>query len=173
MTLSSPQRPVPGEPRAGRVVCAWCRTIIQDGPEAPVSHGLCVACARGNGFTPVYDLLALPPEFLDRLPYGAISLDAEGVIRTYNTAEEELAGRTRDRTIGRNFFTDVAPCTDVQEFAGRYRDMVARHRAACEEIRFGFAFPGGTVQVRIVIYYSPEQRRGILLIEKTGESAAA
>jgi hypothetical protein len=32
-------------PRLLRVVCAWCRLTISEGPSAPVSHGICSACA--------------------------------------------------------------------------------------------------------------------------------
>ena len=63
---------------------------------------------------------------LDQLPFGAIRLDADGTILSYNRAEESLAGRKREKVIGKNFFTEVAPCTNVQEFAGKFREGVAK-----------------------------------------------
>jgi photoactive yellow protein len=62
---------------------------------------------------------------LDELPWGVIQLSHEGVVLQYNRYEEGLAGRRAAEVIGRNFFTEVAPCTDVQEFAGRFREGVA------------------------------------------------
>lgn len=62
---------------------------------------------------------------LDALPFGAIRLDREGKILSYNMTESKLTGRDPKRVIGRNFFTDVAPCTNVQGFAGRFREGVA------------------------------------------------
>ncbi len=61
---------------------------------------------------------------LDKLPFGAIRLDANGKILSYNAHEAQLTGRMPERVIGRNFFTDVAPCTNVKEFAGRFREGV-------------------------------------------------
>lgn len=65
-------------------------------------------------------------EELDALPFGAIRLDKQGTILTYNMTESKLTGRDPKRVIGRNFFTDVAPCTNVQAFAGRFREGVAQ-----------------------------------------------
>src|SRR5690349_5899699 len=61
---------------------------------------------------------------LDQLPLGAIRLDRNGTILAYNQTEADLAGRKKENVIGKNFFTDVAPCTNVQEFAGKFRDGV-------------------------------------------------
>lgn len=27
-----------------KTVCMWCETMITDGPEAPLSHGICIRC---------------------------------------------------------------------------------------------------------------------------------
>lgn len=29
-----------------KVICAWCRRLLKDGPEHPVSHGICPDCKR-------------------------------------------------------------------------------------------------------------------------------
>jgi photoactive yellow protein len=63
---------------------------------------------------------------LDALPFGAIRLDKDGRILSYNATESKLTGRDPKRVIGRNFFREVAPCTNVQSFAGRFREGVAR-----------------------------------------------
>ena len=65
-------------------------------------------------------------EELDALPFGAIRLDKDGKILAYNMTESKLTGRDPKRVVGRNFFTDVAPCTNVQSFAGRFREGVAK-----------------------------------------------
>jgi photoactive yellow protein len=68
---------------------------------------------------------------LDRLPFGAIRLDRDGTILSYNRTEAELSGRRKESVLGKSFFTEVAPCTNVQEFAGRFREGVdkgALHR---------------------------------------------
>jgi photoactive yellow protein len=63
---------------------------------------------------------------LDALPFGAIRLDRDGTILSYNMTESKLTGRDPKRVVGRNFFRDVAPCTNVQSFAGRFREGVAK-----------------------------------------------
>ena len=61
---------------------------------------------------------------LDQLPFGAIRLDRDGKILAFNQAEVDLSGRKKENVLGKNFFTDVAPCTNVQDFAGKFREGV-------------------------------------------------
>ena len=61
---------------------------------------------------------------LDQLAFGAIQLDGNGKILQYNAAEGDITGRNPNSVIGKNFFTDVAPCTDSKEFRGRFEEGV-------------------------------------------------
>ena len=61
---------------------------------------------------------------LDNLAFGAIQLDANGNILQYNSAEGDITGRDPKAVIGKNFFKDVAPCTDSKEFSGRFKEGV-------------------------------------------------
>jgi len=27
-----------------KTICGWCGVVMQDGPVAPISHGMCAAC---------------------------------------------------------------------------------------------------------------------------------
>lgn len=67
-------------------------------------------------------------EELDNLAFGAIQLDRDGRILTYNAAESEITGRDPESVKGRNFFTEVAPCTDTEEFRGKFQAGVAEGR---------------------------------------------
>ena len=67
---------------------------------------------------------------LDSLPRGAIQLNAQGTVLQYNAYEEKLAGLTKANVVGKNFLEQVAPCTDVQEFYGRFREGVAARQMA-------------------------------------------
>jgi two-component system, chemotaxis family, sensor kinase Cph1 len=97
---------------------------------------------------------------LDALPYGAIKLDAGGRILSYNAAESLLTGRDPERVMGRNFFTEVAPCTQVREFYGRFAELV-EHRSVNREFDFTFALEP-PVEVRITMLY--EQREGAVWV---------
>ena len=61
---------------------------------------------------------------LDGLAFGAIQLDSTGKILQYNAAEGDITGRDPSQVIGKNFFKDVAPCTDSKEFRGRFDEGV-------------------------------------------------
>lgn len=55
---------------------------------------------------------------INELAFGAIQLDAAGKILTYNAAEAGITGRRSTDVIGKNFFKDVAPCTNTPKFKG-------------------------------------------------------
>ena len=55
---------------------------------------------------------------INQLAFGAVQLDATGKILTYNAAEAGITGRNAASVIGKNFFRDVAPCTDSPAFKG-------------------------------------------------------
>lgn len=92
---------------------------------------------------------------LDRLPIGAIRLDKEGKILSYNQTEADLAGRKKEAVIGKNFFTDVAPCTNVQEFAGKFREGV-RQGSLHTVFPYIFDFQMDPRNVWVTLFYSNE-----------------
>lgn len=104
------------------------------------------------------------PEQLDALPFGAIQLDAEGRVKSYNLFEEKLANLSRDRVIGKHFFTEVAPCTDVKEFHGRFREGVARKQLHAK-FRYHFSFKDRPRDVQITLYYSDITRSVWVLVQ--------
>lgn len=61
---------------------------------------------------------------LDDVAFGAIQLDANGKIIQYNAAEGDITGRDPQAVVGKNFFTDVAPCTNSKEFKGKFDEGV-------------------------------------------------
>ena len=67
----------------------------------------------------------LAEDELDNLPVGMIQLDPSGRVLKYNQAESELARVDKGAALGRNFFDEVAPCTRVREFHGRFLEGVA------------------------------------------------
>lgn len=79
-------------------------------------------------------------EVFDALPVGVVVLDRAGRVVHFNRTEERLARRSRDRALGRDFFTEVAPCMDVRELAGVFRDRIGQG-PMFEKIEISFAFP--------------------------------
>lgn len=83
------------------------------------------------------DIDDLSDDELDDLSFGVIQVDGAGRILRYNAAESRFSGRSRDRVIGRDFFRDVAPCTHLPAFHGRFLDGVRRNDLG---VTFGFVF---------------------------------
>lgn len=63
---------------------------------------------------------------IDRMAFGAVELDANGLIIRYNAAEGAITGRKPQEVLGKNFFTDVAPCTNTPKFKGEFDQGVRR-----------------------------------------------
>ncbi len=55
---------------------------------------------------------------LNKLAFGAVEIDASGRILKYNAVEGAITGRDPKAVVGKNFFTEVAPCTNRPEFKG-------------------------------------------------------
>jgi photoactive yellow protein len=87
---------------------------------------------------------------LDSLPFGVITLDRSGRIVEYNQYESNLSGLSHDSVVGRNFFTDVAPCTALLEFQGRFTEWLESHETSIEPFSFVFRFPGRRTNVNVV-----------------------
>lgn len=70
-------------------------------------------------------LSQLTDEEIDQLAFGAIQVDAHGTVLSYSRRESQITGRNPADVIGKNFFTEVAPCTRTPDFEGRFREGVA------------------------------------------------
>lgn len=105
----------------------------------------------------------MSPEELDRLPYGLIQLDAAGRILNYNAVESRLASIAKHEAIGKQFFTEIAPCTRVQEFYGRFKEGVIRE-SLDTSFHFHFAFKQNPRDVTVRLLYVRRTRTVWVLI---------
>ena len=111
-----------------------------------------------------------PSAQLDELPFGVIKVDKSGKILIYNAAEAELAGASRRRVIGKNFFTDVAPCTNVEAFATKFHKGIEAGGLNVV-FPFVFTFPKGPMNVWVTLFYDGGGRRRVdLRGEERGEA---
>jgi len=83
-------------------------------------RGCCSARRRGGRQwgrdRPAVDALAT--EDPGRPGFGAIRLDADGVVTRCSKLDRHLPGYRKEK-VGRNFFGEIAPCTDNPQFRGR------------------------------------------------------
>lgn len=141
--------PTPARSRANDVVPT---------PRGYASPGAAEVASPGQGID-FGAISQLSPEALDDLPYGLITLDAEGTVMSYNDTESRLAGFPKERVLGKNFFQEVAPCTRVRAFEGRFRELAHDPRGVrVQSFDFVFRFDHSEQHVSIVM--TPARRRG-------------
>ncbi|MEM1032863.1 MAG: PAS domain-containing protein [Myxococcota bacterium] len=164
--------------------------VPQGGPAAAMGTGSNVRReAHPSGFAPsgllnpdfvhqrtqgvdVGAVAQMSPQQLDTLPYGMIVLDRDGRVVHYNDTESRLAQLPRERVIGRDFFGEIAPCTRVREFEGRFRELVERpHEVRFQSFDFVFRFAHSEQHVSILMV--PAKRRGWFNLALVRRSVAA
>lgn len=91
----------------------------------------------------------------DRLPFGAIALSPDGRIVAYNAAEASFSGLRASDVIGRNYFREIAPCTQVREFAGAI-DRAAPGSIIDRALIFTFQLADGWRHAKIRIVRRPD-----------------
>jgi photoactive yellow protein len=109
-------------------------------------------------------LSSLSEETLDAAPFGIVRVDDEGIVQFYNQYESELAGVAPEDAMGRNFFTELAPCSSNRLFHGRFKKGM---RTGTLDERFSYTFTykmsPTLVQVRM---YRDEQNHNWIMIRK-------
>lgn len=101
---------------------------------------------------------------LDSLPYGVIQLNSEGVVLRYNSYEANLSGLTKQKVVGKNFFKQVAPCTDIRDFYGRFLEGTAAGELHCS-FRFHFAFKKDPRDVTVTLLYNNRDETVWVLVQ--------
>ena len=85
------------------------------------------------------NLGSLSRDVADRAPYGIVKLDPTGKILMYNLWESQLAGITVSAAEGKNFFTEVAPCTNNKLVSGRFKKGIEEGELD-EEFNYTFTY---------------------------------
>jgi photoactive yellow protein len=57
---------------------------------------------------------------IDELPFGVVRTDDSGIVELYSRGESEISGLDPSVALGRNFFTNVAACTNNKLFRGTF-----------------------------------------------------
>lgn len=103
---------------------------------------------------------------LDTLPVGMIQLDTSGKVLKFNQTESALARVDKADAIGRSFFDEVAPCTKVQDFYGRFVEGV-ENRSLNTVFNYQFRFRDGRQKdVVISMFYSSTTDSVWVLVER-------
>ena len=123
-------------------------------------------CADSTAFAPfVFQTNAsIGENELDSLPFGVIQLDAQGTVLRYNAYEEKLSGLARQKVVGKNFFRQIAPCTNIQDFYGRFCEGVAAGELHCT-FRYHFAFKRNPRDVTVTLLYNAQEKLTWVLVQ--------
>jgi photoactive yellow protein len=111
-------------------------------------------------------ILGMSEAELDALPQGIIRLDASGKILYYNKAQAGFAHRSAS-AIGLNFFNDVAPCTAVRDFQGRFIDFLSTPGSRIEPFAFLFRFDWGSKWATITMVRQADAEHGVYMVITT------
>lgn len=154
-------------PSSERGTCVLCDRALGAEPgrrSSGPSIGFCPGCAGELGIVPVEDLLHLGPEEYNQLPFGFITVDRDGNIVRFNAFETAYSGLREEDVVGRNFFLDVAPCTSVRDFEGRFHDMITGDGDGVARFRYVFRFAGGERLVQVSMTFIASEERGIIIV---------
>jgi len=104
---------------------------------------------KGESDNPLGQLSA---QDIERLPFGAVELAADGKVLAYNDTEPDAVDGGRQAIIGRHFFDDVARWAGASVIAEEFRNGVA---AGALNVVFDCAVAGLPFRVRIHMKVSP------------------
>ena len=100
-------------------------------------------------------LEALDDAGLDRLAFGVIGFDAEGVIRRYNQWESRATGLAPGRVLGQPLFTVVAQCMNNYLVAQRFEDCAAAGLPLDETLDYVLTLRMKPVKVQLRLLAEP------------------
>ena len=96
-------------------------------------------------------LPTLSRDLADAQPFGVVRVDDAGVVQLYNRWESALAGVAPADAEGRNFFTQVAPCTNNRLVYGKFQDGLRSGRLDTE-FHYTFTYKMKPTNVAIRLY---------------------
>ena len=103
---------------------------------------------------------------LDAVPFGVVAIDLDGKILSYNRAEADFAHLDPSRVVGKNFWSQIAPCTNVQGFKGRLEDFVASRELVSTSFNYFFPFAHGNLDVNVTFVMRPDRASVLVVVER-------
>jgi len=136
----------------GFELCTWCNDFLDPATDK-IEQGICSTCLEELGSVPNLELENISREFVDSLPYGNIVLDPENRVLRYNATEAKYTGYDSELIEGKHFFDEVAPCTNVDIFAGKLQTFRELGENDQHLFKFTFTHPDFKSLVSILMTY--------------------
>jgi len=99
---------------------------------------------------------------LDNADFGIVRVDDEGVVEFYNQYESELAGVSPEDAKGRNFFKQLAPCSNNRIFQGRFKRGI-RSGSMDEHFTYTFTYKMRPTLVDIRLYRDADNNNWVMV----------
>ena len=110
-------------------------------------------------------LPTMPRHEVDALPFGVVKVDDQGTIQLYNRYESELGGIAPTDAISRNFFTQIAPCTNNSLFYGTFKRGIVENEMNFV-FPYTFTYKMKPTPVQVHLYRDPATRTNWILVKK-------
>jgi photoactive yellow protein len=111
--------------------------------------------AEAEEMDSVERLATMTDDEVNELPYGFLILDHEGRVQLYNRYESRMSRLPPERVLGRSWFHEIAPCTRVDAFFGRFQRLVNAPDVTSERFAFRFHFLHGAQDVLVELTRAP------------------
>jgi len=110
-------------------------------------------------------LATISKEDADLASFGIVKLDPQGSVILYNKYEADLAGITPEEAQGRNFFSEIAPCTNNKLFYGRFIEGVA-NKDLNAEFNYTFTYKLKPTNVAIHLLHDTASNSNWVFVKK-------
>lgn len=97
---------------------------------------------------------------LDALDFGVVEMNHQGIVLRYNATESRYSGLPAERVVGRDFFTEVAPCCNNRKVAERFKEVALE-----ETISYTFALRMKPVPVTLRMVKEEGSEKMYLLVQ--------
>lgn len=102
---------------------------------------------------------------VDGLDFGVVKVDDAGKIVLYNRYESELAGVAPATAEGKNFFTQIAPCSNNGLFFGAFKRGVAANSLNVT-FPYTFTYKMKPTNVKIHLYRCANTKTNWIFVQK-------
>jgi photoactive yellow protein len=101
----------------------------------------------------------------DNAPFGVVKVDDSGKILLYNKWEADMAGITPTNAEGKNFFTQVSPCSNNGLFFGTFKKGVASGHMNVV-FPYTFTYKMRPTNVKIHLYRDGNTKSNFIFVTK-------
>jgi photoactive yellow protein len=101
----------------------------------------------------------------DKYDFGVVKVDDSGIIQLFNHYESQLAGIQPQDAEGKNYFTQVAPCTNNRLFYGRFKDGVTNNSLNVA-LPYTFTYKMRPTNVQIHLYRDLTSKTNWIFVKK-------